>query len=81
MAKRHAEIAASAQDKLTGWLQDVSDAIAVGNGEGFVLPDPSVLAKGAMSAAAAAFTSLVNFAVRYLQAVAGKGQLPTYSGN
>ena len=63
---------------LTGWLSDVSDAIAAGNGEGFVLPDPSVLAKGAMSVAAAAFTGLVNFIIRYLQSVAGVGKVPTY---
>lgn len=61
---------------LTGWLGDVADWAA---GEGVAFPDPSVLSKAAVSAAGAAFAGLVNWVVRYIQTVTGKGTVPEYT--
>lgn len=60
---------------LTGWLADLSDWLA---GDGIDFPDPSVLAKAAVSAAGAALAGLVNWAVRQVQVVTGRGAVPTY---
>lgn len=62
---------------LVGWLQDVM-AWASEEGAGASFPDFTTLGYAAASAATSAVIGLVNGVVRSIQAVTGKGTVPSY---
>lgn len=62
---------------LIGWLTDLVEWATPGSGAQF--PDPTVLRSAAVAAAASAGIGLVNFAVRWVQARTGTGEVPTYT--
>jgi hypothetical protein len=63
---------------LAGWLNDVVEAVS--NADGIVIyPDPAVLIKAAVSAAAAAASGLVGLIVRLGQVATGTGDVPQYA--
>lgn len=62
---------------LVGWLNDVVDA-ASGTDGSIIYPDPTILAKAAVSAAAASLSGLVGTVVRLAQTAVGAGDVPQY---
>lgn len=62
---------------LVGWLTDLTEWATPGSGAQF--PDPTVLRSAAVAAAASAGIGVVNFAVRWVQARTGTGEVPTYT--
>lgn len=63
---------------LVGWLNDVL-GWAGSDAADLTFPDPTVLMKAAVSAAAAAASGLVGTIVRLAQVATGKGDVPQYS--
>jgi len=63
---------------VVGWLNEVVDAASGVDGS-IIYPDPTFLAKAAVSAAAAAASGLVGTIVRLAQTAMGAGNVPQYA--